>query len=297
MNMFNEFINLYKLREIARGAPQALISQKWPEGSYSMDGTIFPKIGTKDIEKNNILHNHVLRENFWEGRSELSIEESFLVGLPRNILEGVVILHEKAYDKWRMGKQGDPLSPLLFNLVFVYLSLIITLTQLMNECLLVKWIWKIVKHLFKWGAINKLTHGRDEVVWSLYRKDIYKNIWNDRCALCQKQEIWKRCSVAGVKHGLGLMAESSPAALFMLEKKVEEVHIRKTLLEISQRFLDTIHLLLECGNHKSYVLHADELSSFRFTQTEIETFTQTERDVINALQLSPSSPEFSAQRR
>ncbi|KAL5675414.1 hypothetical protein ACJX0J_011545 [Zea mays] len=232
MNMFNEFINLYKLREIARGALsilgliiKALISQKWPEGSYSMDGTIFPKIGTKDIEKNNILHNHVLRENFWEGRSELSIEE---------IKQAIDLMH-KAYDKWRMGKQGDPLSPLLFNLVFVYLSLIITLTQLMNECLLVKWIWKIVKHLFKWGAINKLTHGRDEVVWSLYKKDIYKNIWNDRCALCQKQEIVDHIFF---QHGLGLMAESSPAALFMLEKKVEEVHIRKTLLEISQRFLD-----------------------------------------------------------
>ncbi|KAL5681886.1 hypothetical protein ACJX0J_008271, partial [Zea mays] len=148
---------------------------------------------------------------------------------------------------WRMGKQGDPLSPLLFNLVFVYLSLIITLTQsnFFWQGAEKKKCYHMVKHLFKWGAINKvwdelLTHGRDEVVWSMYRKDIYKNIWNDRCALCQKQETWKRCSVAGVKHGLGLMAESSPAALFMLEKKVEEVHIRKTLLEISQRFLEKI---------------------------------------------------------
>ncbi|KAL5652858.1 hypothetical protein ACJX0J_038316, partial [Zea mays] len=62
------------------------------------------------------------------------------------------------------------------------------------------------------------------VIWVLNKsktfttqKDIYINIWNDRCALCQKQET------------------SSLAALLcssqiMLEKKVEEVHIRKTIL-------------------------------------------------------------------
>ncbi|KAL5673028.1 hypothetical protein ACJX0J_017334, partial [Zea mays] len=278
MNMFNEFINLYKLREIARGALSILgLIIKFLVSTE----TIFPKIGTKDIEKNNILHNHVLRENFWEGRSELSIIKQAIdlmhvdsaPGPNGNILEGVVILHEKAYDKWRMGKQGDPLSPLLFNLVFVYLSLIITLTQLMNECLLVKWIWKIVKHLFKWGAINKvwdelLTHGRDEVVWVLdisktfttqSLKDIYKNIWNDRCALCQKQETWKRCSVAGVKHGLGLMAESSPAALFMLEKKVEEVHIRKTLAIWNFPFNMGLHIFTIKGKRKLFLKKNDKI--------------------------------------
>ncbi|KAL5647880.1 hypothetical protein ACJX0J_042235 [Zea mays] len=170
------------------------------------------------------ISNHVLREDFWEGRSELSIEEaihlirpfdeeeikqaidlmhSFLIGFPRNILEGVVILHEKAYDKvrwnflaeWRMGKllgvffhykmnsirsnffwQGAEKKKCYHMAKWEMVTrpkdqggLGILDSRLMNECLLVKWIWKIV-------------------IWSMYRfmtdggiiKDIYKNIWNGR---------------------------------------------------------------------------------------------------------------------
>ncbi|KAL5678315.1 hypothetical protein ACJX0J_014446, partial [Zea mays] len=212
MNMFNEFINLYKLREIILKRDN--LPQNWNE-RYRVE---------KELENVYHMEEILLRENFWEGRSELSIEESFLVGLPRNILEGVVILHEKAYDKvrlnflaeWRMGKQGDPLSPLLFNLVFVNLGAYFGENEEKGS----NDTWKFfpVKHLFKWGAINKLTHGRDEVVWGLEK--IYIKIFgnpSDRCALCQKQETQ-----------------------IMLEKKVEEVHIRKTMLETSQRFLEEI---------------------------------------------------------
>ncbi|KAL5663885.1 hypothetical protein ACJX0J_023993, partial [Zea mays] len=156
----------------------------------------------------------LLREDFWEGRSELSTEESFLIGFPRNILEGVVILHEKAYDKWRMGKLLG---------VFVYLSLIITLTRslpiLMNECLLV------------WDEL---------VIWSMYRfmtdggirKDIYKNIWNDLCALCQKQETVEEVQVLMEK-----IYRKGSEVFFFLEKDRNIVEVR--------------FLPFKCGEHNN----------------------------------------------
>ncbi|KAL5665632.1 hypothetical protein ACJX0J_025740, partial [Zea mays] len=112
------------------------------------------------------------------------------------ILEGIVILHEKAYDK---------------NGKIVLLDVGVSKGH-------ISVVLNYVKHLFKWGAINKLndqelTHGRDEV--SMYRKDMYKNIWKVvifvHYAKSKKQLIIYYFS-AGFwmeqysQHGLGLMA-------------------------------------------------------------------------------------------
>ncbi|KAL5677391.1 hypothetical protein ACJX0J_013522 [Zea mays] len=144
-----------------------LVSTEWeekPEGSYSMDGW----------------HGSLSKFIIWkkpfdeeEIKQAIDLMHSFLIGFPRNILEGVVILHEKAYDK-----------------VFFHYK--------MNS---------IRSNFFWQGAEKKkcyhmvwdefLTHGRDE---SMYKKDIAP--WH---ILSLEGTIFL------ARHGLGLMAESSHA--------------------------------------------------------------------------------------